>query len=89
MVQSRPRLRHSNEKKSHKITIVQSASRQELENDTSLVKSEKVVVGILETEIVTKSDKRGGGLNLDFSSDVIYEWPLIHNAMIDAYNLLS
>ena len=24
---------------------------------------------------VTKSDKRGWGSNLDFSSDVIYEWP--------------
>ena len=54
-------MRHSNEKKSHKITIVQSASRQELENDTSLVKSEKVVVGILEIKIVTESDVRWGG----------------------------
>ena len=60
MVQSRPRLRLSNEKSS-KITIVHSAAPQELENDTNPVKSKKVVVGILEMKIVTESDVKGGG----------------------------
>ena len=32
-----------------------------MEIDTNPVKSEKVVVGILEIEIVTESDVRGGG----------------------------
>ena len=32
-----------------------------MEKSTNSVKSEKVVVGILEIEIVTKSDVRGGG----------------------------
>ena len=59
-----------------------------MENSTNPVKSEKVVVGILEIEIVTESDVRVGagsakvtksdkerGSKLDFSIDVIYEWP--------------
>ena len=60
-----------------------------MENWQNPIRTEKVVLGILEIEIVTesdvggegvsakvtKSDKRGGS-NLDFSSDVIYEWLL-------------
>ena len=42
-------------KKTGKITIVQAAAPQELEIDTNPVKSEKVVVGILEIEKVTES----------------------------------
>ena len=57
MLHGRYRLRFSNEKKSGKITIVQTAAPEESENDTNPVKSEKVV-GILEIEIVTGSDVR-------------------------------
>ena len=42
------------------MTIVLAAATQELENSTNPVKSEKVVVGILEIEIVTESDVRAG-----------------------------
>ena len=48
-------------KKSGKITIVQAAPTQEPENATKPVISEKVVVGILEIEIVTESDVGGEG----------------------------
>ena len=63
-----------------------------MEKSQHRIRTKKVVLGILELGIVTKSDVRGGrgvgksdkkwqeggggGSNLDFSSDVIYEWPL-------------
>ena len=47
-------------KKTGKITIVQAAASEELENDTNSVNSEKVV-SILEILIVTESDVRAGG----------------------------
>ena len=63
-----------------------------MEKSTNAIKTEKVVLGILELEKVTESDVgggvgksdtkvtsrrgRGGGVKRRFSCDIIYEWPL-------------
>ena len=49
--------------KSTKITIVQAAAPQGLEISANPVKCEKVVVDILEIEIVTESDVGEGGVS--------------------------
>ena len=48
-------------KKIAKITIVQSAKPQAMEKSTNPITIKKVVLGILELEIVTESDVGGGG----------------------------
>ena len=49
-------------KKIAKITIVQSAKPQAMEKSTNPITIKKVVLGILELEIVTESDVGGGGV---------------------------